>query len=407
MDREWRGGESSRAGSERARVGGATGRTDVDREWRGGTSARTSTDRLDSGRYGGWSRDGRRTTRDFRDSFGRNDKNGSRGDWGRGDSGRGDWGRRDGHRGDGHRGDGHWGDGHHGDWKGSHYRPHGYRYGHYGRYGWDCGYRYGYDGWCGYGWYGGYGYRGCYAPVFPCFGPAYVPSYFYGFGYGLGSSVYVYDTPTYVETAPVIVEESIEYVPADPAPGVVEPQVTVPSAEAPASNVEQAGALLRQGDDAFAAGRYEEARRLYSEGVLLDESNGFAHVAYMLPHFVSGEYAAAADSLRRGLTLEPMLIDQPLSTRAMYAQSGTFDSHLAALRDHVGRSPQDMGALMLLAYMLYGEGDFTGATAALDDLVARDPSDTLVQVLRDGVNRARSGASISSQPTAPATQGNY
>jgi hypothetical protein len=107
----------------------------------------------------------------------------------------------------------------------------------------------------------------------------------------------------------------------------------------------------------------------------------------------------ATASLRRALTLEPMLIDQPLNSRAMYGTSSVFDAQLGALRNHVAGSPQDLGALLLLAYMLYGEGDLLSASAALQDLIQREPGDTLAQVLKDGVTRAQSGATISSQPT--------
>jgi tetratricopeptide (TPR) repeat protein len=225
--------------------------------------------------------------------------------------------------------------------------------------------------------------------------------YDYGYGgYGIGSSVYVYDEPDYIEPAPVIVEQNVEYVQPPPTT-IVETTEVDTSSPTSGGSIEEAGALLRQGDDAFQQGRYEEARQLYARGLTLDESNGFAHVAFMVPHIVNGQYTTASSALRQALTLEPTLIDQPLTVRAMFGNPSAFDSHLGALRTHVSRWPQDSATLLVYAYVLYGDGDLSSARAVLDDLVRRDASDTLAQLLRDGVSRAQSGAPISSQP-APA-----
>lgn len=194
----------------------------------------------------------------------------------------------------------------------------------------------------------------------------------------------------------MIVEQNIEYI--QPTTTVVETTEVDTSAPTSGGSIEAAGALLRQGDGALQQGRYEEARQLYAQGLALDESNGFAHAAFMVPHIVNGQYTLASSALRQALTLEPALIDQPLTVRAMFGSASTFDPHLGALRNHTARWPQDSATLLVFAYVLYGEGDLSSARSVLDDLVRRDASDTLAQLLRDGVARAQSGAQISSQP---------
>ncbi|MFQ5491652.1 MAG: tetratricopeptide repeat protein [Phycisphaerae bacterium] len=254
-----------------------------------------------------------------------------------------------------------------------HYGYHAYAsYSHH-RYGGHYRYRRGYDpyvysGYCAD--YRGYGYGGpFYAPVT---------------GIGLQtreSVVYLNDDRAYDNRvlgsapAPVIV--------ASPAP---------------------AGAALlaplEQGDAAFAAGDYVQARRHYIRAQLDGVYAGEATLAYALTHFALGNYDLAALALRRGLDLIPDAISQPLDVTYFYPDRKLLEAHLGALEQQLERGGATGQGWLVLGYVRFGSGDSAGAVLAFERALQADPDDALAQLLREAAVAARNQRGPTSNPGA-------
>ncbi|UCC29224.1 MAG: tetratricopeptide repeat protein [Phycisphaerales bacterium] len=145
--------------------------------------------------------------------------------------------------------------------------------------------------------------------------------------------------------------------------------------------------LLGQGNAAFAAGRYDEARRLYVSAMLADERDGYAKFLYALVNFALGDYEVAAMAIRRALLTTADLIDYPVDVRSLYPEAALFETQLEGLTRFAGDHPNDRGALLLLGYLQYAGGHPKPALSVLDRLVKIDPDDDVVSLLRDAVSR--------------------
>ncbi len=146
--------------------------------------------------------------------------------------------------------------------------------------------------------------------------------------------------------------------------------------------------FLEQGEDAFAMGRYEEARRLFRRAVIALPDDPYAQLDYGLVHFALGEYQVSAQAFRRALAEEPDLLDRLPNVATAYGVSGDFDRHLAALQAHVLREPTDTHARFLYGVVLVSSGDPQGALSQLSRVLYQDPRDTVAYLLRDAALRA-------------------
>ncbi len=278
----------------------------------------------------------------------------------------------------------------------------------------------------------GYRYR---APCYPrsCYSyNGYYPWYGWGYGYGYGlgvsyglgysyPSVYyaepyvstVYSEPTYVPQY-----SDTEYVtpPDEPATamygsppvdqaGSVQP--TVPNTQLPTiSNTQpQEGvdnyqslagdeshrAVVTKGNEAFAAGRYDDARGLYARAVMSDERDGYAKVLYAWANFALGNYEVAAAALRRGLLTTPDLVDYPLDLRTLYPDLEILDRQRDDLKRFIAGNPGHREAQFVWGYLLYSTGEAGPAESVFNSLESADKNDTLMSLLGDAAARNARG----------------
>ncbi|MDO8629046.1 MAG: tetratricopeptide repeat protein [Phycisphaerales bacterium] len=282
---------------------------------------------------------------------------------------------------------------------------------------------YGYCGQCysqyGSGYYGSY-YRPGYLYTYPYFVPTY--------RYGYGSSGYVsyypdavtrYDyAPTYTDSAysgpsqTYTNEPSAGYAPGAPANSggayAIPSQPQVQSETTTRQPDPMVLAAVGEGNSAFAAGRYGDARRAYVRAVLLDENDGTAKLLYGLATFAEGDFGVAATALRRALATTPDLIDYPFNIVALYGNGAGFNEQLSALARYIGANPEDREAILLLAYLRYASGEAAEAQVMFGALADADPTDSLVVFLRDAATRPMQAGQaqptqspLPEQPAAP------
>lgn len=248
---------------------------------------------------------------------------------------------------------------------------------------------------------------------YPCYGSRYFPAYshypYYGsysylplFWPGFASSytsVY-YDSPAYdvgtVDYGPPLSsseyaapQRSAEYlgtgVTNEPLAGNA--PVAPSESAAPQINQEQA-ALLDRGDEAFTAGRFDEASRWYVSAMLADDKDGVAALLYAVSNVALGDYQVAAAALRRALETTPELIENPIDVRRLYSQASQFETHRDDLAAFVDDHREDRDATLLLGYLYFASGDADRARTVFEGVSASDPADELAASL------AKSTASI-------------
>lgn len=271
---------------------------------------------------------------------------------------------------------------------------------------------YGHCGRCyplyGSGYYGSY-YRPTYLYAYPYFVPTY--------GYGFGSSGYISyypdaatrydDAPTYTDSAysgpsqSYVNGPSAGYAPGPPANSggayAIPSQPQVQSESTTRQPDPVVLAAVGEGNDAFAAGRFGDARRAYIRAVLLDENDGTAKLLYGLATFAEGDFGVAATAVRRALATTPDLIDYPFNIVALYGDEVRFNEQMDALTRHVGANPENRNAVLLLGYLQFASGGAAEAQVVFAALADADPTDSLVVFLRDAATRTMQGSRT--QPT--------
>ena len=212
-----------------------------------------------------------------------------------------------------------------------------------------------------------------------------------GFSYYSPPAVYVPGPVTYVDPVyPSLSDPAIQYVPVEQAPPS-EP-VTQPNEEAPAVRP-----LVEQGDAAFVAGKYDEARRLYIRDLLSNPDDPGTQLRYAWVQLALGHFDVAANALRRSLVADPSLLDWPPDPRGLYGNPNDFEAHRAALRAQAAETVAPRDVLFLLAYTEYATGEPRAGLAQLERVLALDDSDTLAYLLRDAL------VNVITAPASPTT----
>lgn len=157
----------------------------------------------------------------------------------------------------------------------------------------------------------------------------------------------------------------------------------------PTVRSESVNGLLTQGNAAFKAGQYGEARGLYARAMLSDERDGYAKLLYALANFAARDYAVAETALRRALLTAPELLDFPFDLRPMFAHTALWETHLGDLVRYLAAHPDDRGAALLLAYLHHASGDAARALLVLAPLAKSDPNDVVVALLHDRLLQLR------------------
>lgn len=218
-----------------------------------------------------------------------------------------------------------------------------------------------------------------------------------------------------VETTPIINVATEPIMETSPYPVLDlhgEPGVPVDSTplpmpdaiEAPASQVppltnlppDAPPTFLEQGEQAFAMGQYEEARRLIRRAVIGLPDDPYAQLDYGLVHFALGDYESSAQAFRRALAEDPDLLDRMPNVATAYGVPSDFDRHLTALQTQVFREPTDTHARFLYGVVLVSSGDLEAAVSQLSRVLHQDSRDTMAYLLRDAALRA-----LHTEPISP------
>ena len=255
------------------------------------------------------------------------------------------------------------------------------------------GSRHGYRGGHGYGrghYYGHYrpiSYYG-YNYYEPLYGYTYLSAYYPDpFAYRFhNTEVYYVDR--------IVEQQAVPGAPAATGVGVT-PAPIAPVAEgASYQALTEPGddTLIGQGNAAFLAGRYDEARRAYVSAMLADERDGYAKFLYALANFAMRDYEVAGMALQRALLTTPALIEYPVDVRGLYEPPFLFEAQLKHLSGYVDGHADHRSALLLLGYLHYASGQAERALQIVTRLSESDTDDSVAAVLRDAIVRVGRGA---------------
>jgi len=264
-----------------------------------------------------------------------------------------------------------------------HYRPYGhsYRPGHYY-----------------------HGYRSCYYPGYAYSSP------FFGYSY---STVYladpyvvrVYDRtePTvYYDDSPsayrISTSETVTQAPPLPASPAGQQMPSEDYQQLPSA---PQNTIVVEGNAAFAAGRYEDARRSFIRAVLADERDGYAKVLYAWASFALGDFDVAAAALRRALLTTSDLITYPMDLRTLYSDPAPLSGQIDALFRFNAEHPANRESGLLLGYLFYSIGEADRAASILNGLADSDRTDTMMALIRDSAVRAARGPTPPSRREEP------
>jgi tetratricopeptide (TPR) repeat protein len=187
-------------------------------------------------------------------------------------------------------------------------------------------------------------------------------SYWYPYSYIYSPPVY-YASTIYEYTDPAYSSSTAEAPPAYPAEsepaavgeGVIRQGKENPELEAllaprTADSLERASShYLALGDSAFRDGRYGDAVHFYAKAVEFAPDQGVLYLVLSDALFSTGDYHYGAYALRRGLELDPTLLDKTIDKHSFYADPLEFERQLALLETYLKDRPTDHDARLLLA----------------------------------------------------------
>jgi tetratricopeptide (TPR) repeat protein len=115
--------------------------------------------------------------------------------------------------------------------------------------------------------------------------------------------------------------------------------------------------LLRKGNDAFAAGNYQEALAQYQQAVAKAPLEPMPYFHLAQAHLALGRLAEAGVAIERGMRLHAHWPKAPFQPRALYRDNaGDYERHLGVLAEEVARNMNDEALLFLLGYQLWFDG---------------------------------------------------
>ena len=242
----------------------------------------------------------------------------------------------------------------------------------YGRpfFGW-WGYPFGYGGGYG-GWgYGGYGYGG------------------YGWGYGGYPNFYYQPTCSYVGFTPGYGTlggySNVGVTDGTQPPVDVPPNPTPIDSTAAANSYKDALEFASQGEQAFKAGQYEEAARLWKHALVDDPSNGAYILLFGQALFAQGQFAEAAGAVQQATQLLPQ--DQwsviGKNYRQLYGNIGDYTNQLRALEKARNEKPDDPALRFLVGWHYGVLGYPKEAVVELDKVMTLAPQDEVAHKFRD------------------------
>jgi hypothetical protein len=238
--------------------------------------------------------------------------------------------------------------------------------------------------------YGGF-YNRDYSPIYG-YGLGYrYPYYGYSYSSLYYPSSYIYrfaDRDIYY--ADQIVETQVVYQGPPAAQAVAPSSTTVAPVEQETyqSLIEPGeSTLIGQGNQAYLAGRYDDARRSYATAMLADERDGYVKFLYALANFALQDYEVGGMAIRRALLTTPELIEYPVDIRGLYRDPAIMGQQIARLVRFVDTHPTNNGAQLLLGYVLFAAGKPEQAMVTMEILSASNMDDNLAALLRDAIVR--------------------
>ena len=125
---------------------------------------------------------------------------------------------------------------------------------------------------------------------------------------------------------------------------------------------------MRQGEEAFRAGRYEDAARQFEFALALATHAPECHLSAAQALFALGRYYPASYHVQRALEYFPELPLLRIDLHAFYGNAADWPKQLARLREELGPPNRDPQIRLLLAYMQYFNGDYAETASLLQEV---------------------------------------
>lgn len=323
--------------------------------------------------------------------------NANRGNWNTFSHNRGNW--NGGNHGNWNHGNWNHGNWNHGNWWGSNRGWHGYGYrgrggfGYAGFYpwfgfgfgypwlGWGLGWPYYYGGWGGYGGY-------CYGYPYLNLGYGYGYPYYGGYGYSYPYSTYAYaDDGTVAAT--------------DQQPQLT-PETTTPTPTD--AELAEASEFVSLGEEAFKAGRYEDALRNWQHTLVDNPDNGAVFLLMAQALFALGQYDASANTVQMAMQMLPEAEwgNVVKNYTELYPNIQKYTDQIRAAEKARDEKPDDNAVRFLLGYHFGYLNYPKQAVRELDKALDIEPQDVGAQKLRD-IFALQAG--IPARPPAAAPEG--
>jgi len=184
-------------------------------------------------------------------------------------------------------------------------------------------------------------------------------------------------------------------VPAPP-PGLVgrRPAVDNPPAAAKRTDPARSNQLMTVGDRLFRAGNLKRAEERYQQALRAAPDLAAPYIRLAQIAIARGNYAEAADRLRRAETAQPGWIITAPDIQSIYAEPTAFAQTVTRLESHLQLHPDDRDAWLVLGAQWF----LSGRTAKAADVFRRldDPkrkSDVALSAFLDASNQPRAKVS--------------
>ncbi len=164
------------------------------------------------------------------------------------------------------------------------------------------------------------------------------------------------------------------------------------------ASIPPAATFIERGNQAFMAGRYDQAQDLYLQAVLVDARDSYAKLFLGLASFARGDFEMAALSFRQAMLLTDELLTQPIDLRQFYTEPTDLKGQLNRLERLVIREPANRDAKFLLGFIYFSVGQSEKALTVLITLTDIYPTDELAASLRNSVDRIVASTNAKTNP---------
>jgi len=196
-------------------------------------------------------------------------------------------------------------------------------------------------------------------------------------------------------------------------PATQEPSASEAAPEAPTTQPAISEEFIRQmntGAEAFANGKYDDARRAFAAAMTEEPDNLDARLAYAIAHFAMTDYPAAARTLREVIPANPLIVHSPFDLRQQYKNADELTRQVAKLQDYIAVHPQDVDGLVVLGFVQHFSGGREDARKTFAEVQRRSPDDAVAKAFLNPpplpqatTQPAAATTQPSATPTAPAT----